>query len=115
MSPWPFYQWGLDILGPLPEGPDGLKFIIVAIDYFTKWMEAKPLAKTTGKEERRETAAIREAKYKKKMEHYYNKQVMPVSFRVGDFVYQRNEASRIENQGGGMSKETFIKSATGRR
>ncbi|GJV06749.1 reverse transcriptase domain-containing protein [Tanacetum coccineum] len=50
MSPWPFYQWGLDILGPLPEGPDGLKFIIVAIDYFTKWMEAKPLAKTTGKE-----------------------------------------------------------------
>ncbi|GJV06748.1 reverse transcriptase domain-containing protein [Tanacetum coccineum] len=50
-------------------------------------------------QERRETAAIREAKYKKKMEHYYNKQVMPVSFRVGDFVYQRNEASRVENQG----------------
>ncbi|GKD52697.1 reverse transcriptase domain-containing protein [Tanacetum coccineum] len=21
MSPWPFYQWGLDILGPLSEGP----------------------------------------------------------------------------------------------
>ncbi|GJS55100.1 reverse transcriptase domain-containing protein [Tanacetum coccineum] len=35
---------------PLPEGPDKLKFIIVAFDYFTKWMEAKPLAKTTGKE-----------------------------------------------------------------
>ncbi|GJX78211.1 reverse transcriptase domain-containing protein [Tanacetum coccineum] len=49
MSPWPFYQWGLDILGPLPEGPDKLKFNIVAIDYFTKWIEAKPLAKTTGK------------------------------------------------------------------
>ncbi|GJX84808.1 reverse transcriptase domain-containing protein [Tanacetum coccineum] len=32
------------------EGPGKLKFIIVAIDYFTKWMEAKPLAKTTGKE-----------------------------------------------------------------
>ncbi|GJX68382.1 reverse transcriptase domain-containing protein [Tanacetum coccineum] len=50
MYPWPFYQWGLNILGPLPEGPDKLKFIIVAIDYFTKWMEAKPLAKTTCKE-----------------------------------------------------------------
>nr|GEZ01935.1 reverse transcriptase domain-containing protein [Tanacetum cinerariifolium] len=50
MSPWPFYQWGLDILGPLPEGPRKLNFIIVAIDYFTKWMEAKPLAKTTCKE-----------------------------------------------------------------
>ncbi|GKB24034.1 reverse transcriptase domain-containing protein, partial [Tanacetum coccineum] len=42
--------WGLDILGQLPKGPGRLEFIIVAIDYFTKWMEAKPLAKTTGKE-----------------------------------------------------------------
>ncbi|GKF99329.1 reverse transcriptase domain-containing protein, partial [Tanacetum coccineum] len=50
MASWPFYQWGLDILGPFPEGPGKLKFIIMAIDYFTKWMEAKPLAKTTGKE-----------------------------------------------------------------
>ncbi|GJT13295.1 hypothetical protein Tco_0860337 [Tanacetum coccineum] len=29
MSSLPFYQWGLDILGPLSEGPDKLKFIIV--------------------------------------------------------------------------------------
>ncbi|GJY52128.1 reverse transcriptase domain-containing protein [Tanacetum coccineum] len=50
MSSWPFCQWGLDIMGPLPEGPGKLKFIIVAIDYFTKWIEAKPLAKTTSKE-----------------------------------------------------------------
>ncbi|GJS12857.1 reverse transcriptase domain-containing protein [Tanacetum coccineum] len=210
MSPWPFYQWGLDILGPLPESPGKLMFIIVAIDYFTKWMEAKPLAKTTtgkrpiqelvckvedqadeygsgapisqrtgrkGKlvsdarlgqervcwvdewpnilwahrtmlktsngetpfsltygseavipaetgmptyrtiqfnktqneeeirlnldliQERRETAAIREAKYKKKVEQYYNKRVRPLSFKVGDFVYRRNESSRVENQG----------------
>nr|GEY02887.1 reverse transcriptase domain-containing protein [Tanacetum cinerariifolium] len=40
MSPWTFYQGGLDILGPLPEGPDKLKFIIVEIYYFTKWIEA---------------------------------------------------------------------------
>nr|GEU73847.1 protein NYNRIN-like [Tanacetum cinerariifolium] len=46
----PFYQWGLDILGPLSEGPGKLMFIIVAIDYFNKWMEAKPLDKITGKE-----------------------------------------------------------------
>ncbi|GJY66930.1 reverse transcriptase domain-containing protein [Tanacetum coccineum] len=49
MSPWSFYQWGLDILGPLPEGPGKLKFIIVVIDYFIKWIEVKPLAKTTGR------------------------------------------------------------------
>ncbi|GJX58690.1 reverse transcriptase domain-containing protein [Tanacetum coccineum] len=50
MSLWPFYQWGLDILGPLPKGPGKLKFIIVAIDYFTNWIEVKPLAKTISKE-----------------------------------------------------------------
>nr|GEV88528.1 hypothetical protein [Tanacetum cinerariifolium] len=222
---WPFMHWdtkdaGLDILGPLREGPGKLKFIIMAIDYFTKWMEAKPLAKTTSKEvkkfdweniicrfglprikqmnmvvthpqanglverankslmhglkerlgrerigwvdelpnilwahqtmlktsngetpfsltygsevvisaeigmptyriiqfnetknekemrmnldliqERSETAAIREAKYKKKVKQYYNKWVWPVSFKVGDFVYRRDEASRVKNQG----------------
>nr|GEX38966.1 hypothetical protein [Tanacetum cinerariifolium] len=50
-------------------------------------------------QERRETAAIREAKYKKKMKQYYNKRVHPVSFKVGDVVYRSNEASRVENQG----------------
>ena len=254
MSPWPFYQWGMDVLGPLPDAPGRVKYVIVAIDYFTKWIEAKPLAKTTGKDvkkfvweniicryglpgvivtdngtnfvkepfkgwceklhirqmntavahpqanglveranrslmegiktrlgragagwvdelpnvlwahrtslktsngetpfsltygseavipaeigmpthrtmmfnenreledqllvlsrndeeqrldldllqERREAAAIREAKYKAKVEQYYNRRVRPMNFRVGDFVYRRNEASRVENQG----------------
>ena len=43
-SPWPFQQWGLDILGPLPLGKGQCKFIIVAVDYFTKWAEAEHLA-----------------------------------------------------------------------
>ena len=43
--PWPFQQWGLDILGPLPIGKGQCKFIIVAVDYFTKWAKAEPLAK----------------------------------------------------------------------
>ena len=46
-SPWPFQQWGLDILGPLPIGKGQCKFIIVTVDYFTKWAEAKPLATIT--------------------------------------------------------------------
>ena len=46
-SPWPFQQWGLDILGPLPMGKGQCKFIIVAVDYFTKWAEAEPLATIT--------------------------------------------------------------------
>ncbi|GJV50750.1 reverse transcriptase domain-containing protein [Tanacetum coccineum] len=33
---------------PLPIAPGGAKFLIVSIDYFTKWVEAKPLISTTG-------------------------------------------------------------------
>ena len=43
-SPWPFQQWGLDILGPLPIGKSQYKFIVVGVDYFTQWVEAEPLA-----------------------------------------------------------------------
>uniref|UniRef100_A0A2N9IPQ6 Uncharacterized protein n=1 Tax=Fagus sylvatica TaxID=28930 RepID=A0A2N9IPQ6_FAGSY len=46
-APWPFAQWGLDIMGPLPIGRRQLKFLVVAIDYFTKWVEAEPLATIT--------------------------------------------------------------------
>ncbi|GKF49818.1 reverse transcriptase domain-containing protein [Tanacetum coccineum] len=46
-SLWPFYKWGIDIAGPFPEGPENVKFLIVAIDYFTKWIEAKPVATIT--------------------------------------------------------------------
>ncbi|GKB53759.1 reverse transcriptase domain-containing protein [Tanacetum coccineum] len=47
-SLWPFYKWGIDIVGPFPEGPVKVKFLIVSIDYFTKWIEAKPVATITG-------------------------------------------------------------------
>ena len=46
-SPWTFQQWGLDILGLLPIGKGQCKFIIVVVDYFTKWAEAEPLATIT--------------------------------------------------------------------
>ncbi|GJX60221.1 reverse transcriptase domain-containing protein [Tanacetum coccineum] len=161
-SLWPFYKWGIDIAGPFLEGPGKVKFLIVVIDYFTKWIEAKPLATITrnqikkfvwenivcrfglpgeiisdnGKqfqdnpfkdwrgnkskagrkeqeldgralsslkinldllEERREQAAIREAKSKPKMEKYYNSKVRSTSFKPGDLVYRNNDASRIED------------------
>ncbi|GKA82388.1 reverse transcriptase domain-containing protein [Tanacetum coccineum] len=47
-SPWLFYKWGIDIAGPFPEGPGKAKFLIVAMDYFTKWIEAKPVTTITG-------------------------------------------------------------------
>ncbi|GJW61831.1 reverse transcriptase domain-containing protein [Tanacetum coccineum] len=48
MSLWPFYKWGIGMAGHFPEGPGKVKFLIVAIDYFTKWIEAKPVATITG-------------------------------------------------------------------
>uniref|UniRef100_A0A2N9EPX2 Uncharacterized protein n=1 Tax=Fagus sylvatica TaxID=28930 RepID=A0A2N9EPX2_FAGSY len=46
-SPWPFAQWGLDIMGPFLVGTKQAKFLVAAIDYFTKWVEAEPLATIT--------------------------------------------------------------------
>ena len=48
-SSWPFTQWGIDILGPFSEAPGRVKFLLVAVDYFTKWIEAEPLATITGR------------------------------------------------------------------
>ncbi|CAN1229240.1 Transposon Tf2-6 polyprotein [Linum perenne] len=47
VSPWPFAFWGMDLLGPFPEAVGKRKYIIVAVDYFTKWVEAEALASIT--------------------------------------------------------------------
>ena len=46
-SPWPFSQWGINIVGPLPQVKRQVKFLLVAVDYFTKWVEAKALPTIT--------------------------------------------------------------------
>nr|GEV40357.1 reverse transcriptase domain-containing protein [Tanacetum cinerariifolium] len=134
---------------PFPKGPGKGQFLIVAIDYFTKWIEAKAVATITDRqahrtmiksshgdtrfsltygteavipteigmptyrtaavdmvnndeelrlnldllEERRERAAICEARAKSKMMKYYNARVRGVAFKPGDFVYRSNDAS----------------------
>ncbi|GKC15679.1 reverse transcriptase domain-containing protein [Tanacetum coccineum] len=50
-------------------------------------------------EERREQAAIREARSKAKMEKYYNSKVRNTSFKPGDLVYRNNEASHAKDSG----------------
>ena len=46
-SPWPFHAWEIDILGPFPLAIRQTKYLIVAIEYFTKWIEAEPVAQIT--------------------------------------------------------------------
>ncbi|GKB98162.1 reverse transcriptase domain-containing protein [Tanacetum coccineum] len=50
-------------------------------------------------EERREKAAVREAKSKAKVEKYYNARVRSTTFCPGEFVYHSNEASNVKNIG----------------
>ncbi|KAL0462583.1 UNVERIFIED_CONTAM: hypothetical protein Slati_0145900 [Sesamum latifolium] len=45
LSPCPFSQWGMDIVGPFLLSPGQRKFLLVANDYFTKWVEAEPLCR----------------------------------------------------------------------
>jgi hypothetical protein len=33
----------MDLVGPLPPLQGGNKFAVIAIEYFTRWIEAKPL------------------------------------------------------------------------
>jgi len=37
----------MNIVGPFPQATGQRKFLLVAVDYFTKWIEAEPLAKIT--------------------------------------------------------------------
>ncbi|KAK1371593.1 hypothetical protein POM88_037685 [Heracleum sosnowskyi] len=49
-SPIPFVIWDMDVFGPFLVASAQRKFLIVVIDYFTKWIEAKPLAKIITKQ-----------------------------------------------------------------
>lgn len=37
-------KWGINLAGPFQLGKGCMKHIIVAVDYFTKWVEVEPLA-----------------------------------------------------------------------
>jgi len=49
-APWPFSMWGIDVIGAIhPKASNGHCFILVAIDYFTKWVEAASYSSMTKK------------------------------------------------------------------
>jgi hypothetical protein len=47
---WPFATWGLDLLGPFKNAPEGLTHLLVTVNKFTKWIEMKPMAKIGSKQ-----------------------------------------------------------------
>ena len=42
-NPWPFAQWGLDIVGPFPKVVGNKRWLLVGTDYFIKCVETEPL------------------------------------------------------------------------
>lgn len=46
-APCPFARWGIDIVGRFVKAVGHKKFLVVAVDYFTKWVEAEPLSRIT--------------------------------------------------------------------
>ena len=49
-SPWPFAQWGIDIVGPLPTSPAQKKLLLVATDYFNKWIKVEAFSSIKDKD-----------------------------------------------------------------
>ena len=41
---WPFMVWGLDLVGPLKKALGGYTDLLVTVDKFTKWIEARPIS-----------------------------------------------------------------------
>jgi hypothetical protein len=48
IKPWPLRGWAIDLIRQIyPPSSKGHKFILVATDYFTKWVEAIPIKNVT--------------------------------------------------------------------
>ena len=43
-SPWPFAVWGIDLIDQLLKGRGSIQYVIVAVNYFTKWIKVEALA-----------------------------------------------------------------------
>ncbi|XP_071708336.1 uncharacterized protein [Rutidosis leptorrhynchoides] len=44
-SPWPFYKWAIDIVGPFPTGPGGVKFLFEG-NPFSDWCQELNIKQT---------------------------------------------------------------------
>jgi hypothetical protein len=51
VKPWPFRGWDLDFIGEMhPHSSKGHRFVLMATNYFTKWVDVVPLKNMTHKE-----------------------------------------------------------------
>ncbi|KAI9109814.1 hypothetical protein K1719_018855 [Acacia pycnantha] len=87
-APWPFFKWGMDLLGPFKRAVGQLRWLIVAVDYFTKWIEAIAIELDLV-DEVRIAAHCRDLAAKQLISTRYNKKVRPRGFDKGSLVLRR--------------------------
>ncbi|PKI75902.1 hypothetical protein CRG98_003701 [Punica granatum] len=112
-------MWGMDVIGPInPKASNGHTFILVAIDYFTKWVEAITLASVTAKAVARflrrdviarygvpATIIMDNAKnlnnkcYQQRMARAFNARVRHRDFSPGDLVLRKVLRVTPDSQG----------------
>jgi hypothetical protein len=44
---WTIARWGIDVVGQLPTAPGNYKYAIMAVEYFSKWIEARVVQRIT--------------------------------------------------------------------
>jgi hypothetical protein len=44
---WPLQRWGIDIIGKVTPAQGNYTFAIVIVEYFAKWVQAKPVTNIT--------------------------------------------------------------------
>jgi hypothetical protein len=42
---WPFAVWGPNLVGPLQKASGAYTHLLIAVDKFSKWIEARPISK----------------------------------------------------------------------
>ena len=52
-SPLRSARWAMDIVGPFPKATKQHKFLFIAVDYFSKWVEVKVVASITERDVRK--------------------------------------------------------------
>ncbi|KAI5441110.1 hypothetical protein KIW84_010537 [Lathyrus oleraceus] len=89
-------MWGIDMIGTIePKASNEHCFILVAIDYFTKWVEVASYANVTKydrlnlTEEKRLTAMCHGKLYQWRMKKAFDKKVRSSVFREGDLVLKK--------------------------
>ncbi|GAU51349.1 hypothetical protein TSUD_412970 [Trifolium subterraneum] len=88
-SPWPFSMWGIDMIGMIePKASNGHRFILVAIDYFTKWVEAASYVNVT-----------RQVVVKFIKNQLICRKVRPREFKEGDLVLKKILSFQPDSRG----------------